>query len=66
MVLLKKQDIAKTQLCNSIADTYSALANICPQTALEVLNQLNEQMNQELCDELTEQTDAFIEGKTNE
>jgi len=54
MFLEKKKEDTIEFLANNIAESFQLLANIEPNVAMHVLNQLNEQLNEEIAEEIAE------------
>ena len=61
MLLEKRKETTVEYLANNIAQAFELLANIEPEVALSVLNQLNTQLNEEATAELQASIEASIE-----
>ena len=65
MFLDKKKGETVEFLANSIGDSFALLANIEPGVALDVLEQLNEQFDEEIAQEMIENNRKRIEEVAN-
>lgn len=66
MFLEKKKEETVEFLASNIAGSFSLLANIEPGLALQVLDQLNEQFNEEVAVQLAESNKERIEEVASE